>query len=209
MDTSEIARLLEPFAELNADQLRQVATHLDLLLKWNSKVNLTSVRRPDDIITRHYGESFFVARELLRSRAAVSIVDVGSGAGFPGIPFAIFAPEAGMVLIESTSKKAAFLNESIFVLGLRNARVFDGRAESYPNSSADLVTMRAVERFERALPVADRLVKPGGRIALMIGESQVELGKSLLKTMDWQKAVQVPGGNSRVLLAGIKTINVE
>jgi 16S rRNA (guanine527-N7)-methyltransferase len=209
MDISEITQLLKPFVELSADQLRQVATHLDLLLKWNSKVNLTSVRRPEEIVSRHYGESFFVARELLRSEAAASIVDVGSGAGFPGIPFAIFAPGARVVLVESISKKAAFLNESIFALGLHNAQVFDGRAESYPKASADLVAMRAVERFEKALPVADRLVKLGGRIALMIGESQVELGKYLLKTMAWQKAVPVPGGISRVLLTGTKTSNVE
>jgi len=209
MDTSQISQLLKPFIELSADQLRQVATHLDLLLKWNSKINLTAVRSHEEVITRHYGESFFAAKELLQSEAAASIVDIGSGAGFPGIPLAIFAPDACVVLIESTSKKAAFLNESIFALGLRNASVFDGRAENYPKQSADLVTMRAVERFERALPIGDSLVKPGGRLALMIGESQVELGKSLLKTTTWQKAVPVPGGNSRVLLAGTKTINVE
>ena len=208
MDTSQIAQLLQPFVELSADQLWQVATHLDLLLKWNSKVNLTSVRNVEEIVARHYGESFFVARELFRSGAAASIADVGSGAGFPGIPFAIFAPESSVVLIESNNKKVAFLNESIFALDLRNARVFDGRAERYLESSADLVTMRAVERFGEALPVAERLVKPSGRIALMIGESQVELGKSLLKTMDWQEAISVPVGTSRVLLAGTKTSNV-
>ena len=208
MDTPQIAQLLQPFVVLSADQLRQVATHLDLLLKWNSKINLTAVRRPEEIIARHYGESFFVARELLQSETAVSIADVGSGAGFPGIPLAIFAPDARVALIESTSKKAAFLNESIFTLGLRNARVFEGRAESYPDSSVDLVTMRAVERFDKALPIAERLVKAGGRIALMIGEGQVELGKSLLKTIDWQVPIPVPGGALRVLLTGTKSSNV-
>jgi 16S rRNA (guanine527-N7)-methyltransferase len=208
MDTAHIAHLLKPFIELSAGQVRQVATHLDLLLKWNSKINLTSVRDPEEIVTRHYGESFFAARELLRSQAAPSIVDVGSGAGFPGIPFAILAPESRVTLIESTNKKTVFLNESIFALGLRNTRVFAGRAENYPDGSADVVTMRAVELFGKALPVAERLVKTGGRIALMIGESQIELGKSLLKTMDWQKAVSVPGGSSRVLLIGTKIGNV-
>src|SRR5258708_16957549 len=99
MDTPQIAQLLQPFVVLSAEQLRQVATHLDLLLKWNSKINLTAVRRPEEIIARHYGESFFVARELLQSETASSIADVGSGAGFPGIPFAIFAPDTRVALI--------------------------------------------------------------------------------------------------------------
>jgi len=208
VETSEIARLLAPFVELSHDQLRQVSTHLDLLLKWNSKVNLTSVRQPEEIITRHFGESFFAAKQLL-SAQATAVVDVGSGAGFPGIPTAIFAPHARTVLIESNGKRAAFLNEVIFALKLSNASVFAGRAETYSQNAADLVTMRAVEKFDNSLAVALNLVKSGGRIALMIGQTQVDPTRKLAESLAWSQPAPLPGGHSRVLLVGTKPVTVE
>jgi len=209
VETSEIAHLLAPFVELSPDQLRQVSTHLDLLLKWNSKVNLTSVRKPEEIVTRHFGESFFAARQLLSPKAADATVDVGSGAGFPGIPFAIFAPHARMALIESNGKKAAFLNEAIFALKLSNANVFSGRAENYSQNAADLVTMRAVEKFDNSLAVAIDLVRPGGRIGLMIGQAQVATTCDLAASLEWSEPIPLPGGHSRVVLAGTKPVTVE
>ena len=209
METSEIARLLAPFTELEPDQLRQVATHFDLLLKWNSKVNLTSVRQPQEIITRHFGESFFAAKQLLNAQDTRVVVDVGSGAGFPGIPLAIFAPLARTVLVESNGKKAAFLNEVVFALKLPNTSVFGGRAESYNPNAADLVTMRAVEKFDNSLAVAIGLVKPGGRIGLMIGQTQVDHTRKLAESLAWLQPTPLPGGHSRVLLVGTKPVTVE
>lgn len=209
METSEIAGLLAPFVELAPDQLKQVSTHLDLLLKWNSKVNLTSVRQPEDIVTRHFGESFFAAKQLLSAQATDAVVDVGSGAGFPGIPIAIFTPPARMVLIESNGKKAAFLNEVIFALKLPNASVFAGRAENHSQDAADLVLMRAVEKFDNSLVVAINLVKPGGRIGLMIGQAQVASTCQLAGGLKWSDPMPLPGGHSRVLLVGTKPVTVE
>jgi 16S rRNA (guanine527-N7)-methyltransferase len=209
VETSEIAHLLAPFVELESDQLRQVATHLDLLLKWNSKVNLTSVRQPQEIVTRHFGESFFAARQLLSAQDTGLVADVGSGAGFPVIPLAIWAPRARTVLIESNGKKAAFLNEVAFALKLANAKVFEGRAESYSQNAADLVTMRAVEKFDNSLAVAIGLVKPGGRIGLMIGQAQVDHTGKLAEGLDWSQPMPLPGGHSRVLLVGTKPVTVE
>lgn len=208
METSEIAHLLAPFVELSPHQLRQVSTHLDLLLKWNSKINLTSVRKPEEIVTRHFGESFFAVKQLLSAEATDEIVDVGSGAGFPGIPSAIFAPLAKTVLIESNGKKAAFLNEVIFALKLPNASVFSGRAENYSQNAADLVTMRAVEKFDNSFAVAINLVKPGGRIGLMIGQAQVAI-PCQLASLKWSESISLPGGHSRVVLVGTKTVTVE
>ncbi|HWX54619.1 MAG TPA: 16S rRNA (guanine(527)-N(7))-methyltransferase RsmG [Verrucomicrobiae bacterium] len=204
MDFAEIARLLEPFAVLSSAQLQQVSLHLDLLLKWNAKINLTAVRRPEEIVTRHFGESFFAARTLLDSEATKLVVDVGSGAGFPGIPLAVFAPATPTVLIESHGKKGVFLNQVIVGLGLRNASVFRGRAESYKSESADLVTMRAVEKSDSSLGLAISLVKPGGRVGLMIGQAQINDVKKLATGVDWGTPVPIPEGHSRVLLAGTK-----
>ncbi|HET9790726.1 MAG TPA: RsmG family class I SAM-dependent methyltransferase, partial [Candidatus Angelobacter sp.] len=148
------------------------------------------------------------AKNLVARDWAGSIIDVGSGAGFPGFPLAIWAPQAEVTLIESQGKKAAFLNQVIFASGLKHAKVFSGRAE-VSETKADLVTMRAVEKFEAVLPVAVALVKPEGRLALMIGEAQVENAKRLCPELKWNTPMHVPGGHSRVLLVGTKSGNVE
>lgn len=175
--------------------------YIDVLLKWNARVNLTSVRRPEDIVTRHFGESFFAASHLLALGETRSAIDVGSGSGFPGIPFAMTALAARVTLIESNSKKAAFLNEVIRTLQLGNVNVFNGRAEDY-QSRADLVTLRAVEKFSFSMPIASNLVGAGGRLALMIGKSQVARAQELTSQFSWSDPLAIPGGNSRVLLVG-------
>jgi 16S rRNA (guanine527-N7)-methyltransferase len=196
-----IAGLLRPYADLRPELLEIISIYIDLLLKWNSKINLTAVRDPQEIVTRHFGESFFAASHLVNPGWTGTAIDVGSGAGFPGLPLAMYAPGAAVTLIESHGKKAAFLNEVIFALQLRNAKVFRGRAEDF-SDVADVVTLRAVERFEYAVAVAAKLVKPGGRLALMIGSSQVPTARELAELVSWDPPVAVPGGTSRVLLVG-------
>jgi 16S rRNA (guanine527-N7)-methyltransferase len=207
VDTASIARLLRPFAELSVTQLEQTATYLGLLLKWNAKVNLTAVRDPRQILTRHFGESFFAAQQLLVAGWSGSVIDFGSGAGFPGLPVAMFAPSAQVTLIESNAKKATFLNEVISFLELKNARVARQRAENY-SGTATLVTMRAVEKFEAAIPVVLNLVQPGGRLALMIGTGQMGTAMRVAAELSWSQAVPVPQSHSRVLLVGTKQVNV-
>src|SRR5262245_5060358 len=129
VNSATITEILRPFVELGREELEQTSTYLDLLLKWNAKVNLTAVRMPEEIIARQFGESFFAA-ERLAPQADETVIDLGSGAGFPGLPLAILAPAARVTLIESHGKKAAFLNEVIFALGLKKAKVFSQRAEA-------------------------------------------------------------------------------
>lgn len=208
METAEIAALLTPYIELDERQLSSISTYINILLKWNARMNLTAIRDPRQIVQRHFGESFFAAQKLLGSEDAFKIVDVGSGAGFPGLPVAMYAPRSEITLIEAQSKKAAFLNEVIRGLGLKNAHVFSRRAEDY-TGGAELVTMRAVERFEAVLPTVAKLVEPGGRLGLMIGTAQVESATKLTPEIAWQSPIVVPGGHSRVLLVGIKAVKVE
>jgi len=207
VNTVDIDRLLEPFAKLDEQRLILILTYIDLLLKWNARINLTAVRDPEEIVTRHFGESFFVAG-ILQPYPPASLIDLGSGAGFPGIPLAMLMPETKVALIESNQKKSTFLKEVIFALKLTNVSVFSGRGEDYQQKAA-MVTMRAVERFEQALPIALRLVDQEGQIALMIGASQAEQARNLANDMKWQEAVGVPGGHSRVLLIGTKSVKVE
>lgn len=207
MNTVDIDRLLQPFAKLDQQRLILTSTYIDLLLKWNARMNLTAVRDPDEMVKRHFGESFFAAG-ILRPYLPASLIDLGSGAGFPGIPLAMLMPETKVTLIESNQKKSTFLKEIIFALKLANVAVFTGRGERYQQKAA-MVTMRAVERFEQALPIALSLLDQEGRIALMIGASQAEKAQDLSREVGWKDEITVPGGHSRVLLVGTKPGKVE
>ena len=207
METAAIARLLEPFIELDETRLRAISTYIDLLLKWNARINLTAIREPGEIVQRHFGESLFAAKHLLEQKLPQTAVDLGSGAGFPGVPFALLAPEIQVTLIESQQKKATFLKELVHALGLKSARVFSDRAENY-SGTADLVMLRAVERFEQALQMAVGLTTEGGRVALMVGSGQVESAEKLAADVIWNNPVEVPCSLSRELLVGIKQLKV-
>jgi 16S rRNA (guanine527-N7)-methyltransferase len=217
MDPDQIAALLEPFSStrLTSAQLKHISTYIDILLKWNRRVNLTAIRDPDQVVARHFGESLFAAEQLFSGTRAepamgalpsdcslIRLVDVGSGAGFPGLPIKIFAPGIKLTLIESHNKKATFLREVIRTLGLGNAEVFAGRAEDFPPASSEVVTLRAVERFEEILRVAADLVAPGGRFALLIGQAQVARATAELPRFTWQDAVPIPLSTARILLIG-------
>jgi 16S rRNA (guanine527-N7)-methyltransferase len=207
VETAAIAQLLEPFISLDEPRLRAISTYIDLLLKWNARINLTAIREPSEIVQRHFGESLFAAKSLLDQKLPHTAIDLGSGAGFPGVPFALLAPEVQVTLIESQQKKATFLKELVRALGLSNVKVFGDRAEGY-SGTADLVMLRAVEKFEQALRMAVRLTDEGGRIALMIGSGQVESAKKLTAEVIWDNRVQVPWSLSRELLVGIKSLKV-
>ena len=203
METAAIAHLLEPFIKLDETRLRAISTYIDLLLKWNSRINLTAIREPNEIAQRHFGESLFAAKYLLEQKRPQTAIDLGSGAGFPGVPFAMLAPDVQVILIESQQKKATFLRELVRVLELKNVNVFSDRAESYPGT-ADLVMLRAVEKFEKTLPLALRLTKEGGRVSLMIGSGQAESARKLGTEVSWNEPTQIPCSNSRELLVGVK-----
>src|SRR6201993_4917174 len=120
MDSARMAELLQPFVmqeKLSPRMLEPLQLYLDLLLRWNARVNLTAVRDPEQIVTRHFGESLFAAG-LLKQNAPATLADVGSGAGFPGIPMKLVLPHCGLTLIESQGKKAAFLREVLRSLKL-------------------------------------------------------------------------------------------
>jgi 16S rRNA (guanine527-N7)-methyltransferase len=198
MHTARIADLLAPYATLGESQLQQISTYIDVLRKWNVRTNLTAIRDPEDIVTRHFGESFFAAGFLLRDvPQGFTVIDVGSGAGFPGIPFKLFAPHITLTLIESHNKKAIFLREVIRALELSNAHVISARAE-HVTETADLVTMRAVERFESILPDLPRLVRPGGRLGLLVGERQLEPAQRLVPGT-WTTSEPVPATSGRIV----------
>ena len=212
MDADRIAALLEPFVggeTISSSLAAQLQTYLDLLLRWNARINLTAVRDPEQIVTRHFGESIFAARVLRDAGAFASpagmeptLVDVGSGPGFPGIPIKLFAPELQLTLIESQNKKSTFLREVIRTLGIQNAEVYSGRAESW-NRRTTIVTLRAVEKFASALPVAASLVTDSGTLCLLIGERQAKSAAAKLGAK-WRfnPVARLPDSDRRVVLMG-------
>lgn len=131
----------------------QIARFLELLVRWNEVVSLTSVRSPEEMVRRHFAESLCCAAVLPRCE---SMLDLGSGAGFPGIPVQLMRPGMRVTLAESNGKKAAFLREVVRELGLET-EVFTGRAQDLPERSFACVCLRAVDPMTQALEAASML----------------------------------------------------
>jgi 16S rRNA (guanine527-N7)-methyltransferase len=248
MRAARIAELLQPYlsptsnpchsepgqrpgeepAVLSVTQLQSISTYIDILLRWNARINLTAIRNEEEIVTRHFGESLFAALHLFpkvypvppvssvlkdlevdfdlaeaRSpKAEVRVSDLGSGAGFPGIPIKIWAPNIALTLIESNQKKATFLRELARALTLTDVNIQNARAETLPPSTFDVVTLRAVERLPQVLPVAARLLAPQGRLALLISTSQLESTRTTLPNLHCPPPSPIPQSKSRILLVG-------
>jgi 16S rRNA (guanine527-N7)-methyltransferase len=174
MTGHELQDLLAPYLSSppSSSLLDQISTYLQLLVKWNARTNLTAVRDPREIVTRHFGESLALADYLNSATpSAKTLFDLGSGAGFPGLPIALRCPHLRVTLIESQGKKATFLKEVVRALNLPNVEVFAGRAESL-DRQADVVTMRAVDRSGEMLSVAHGLLVPRGTLLLVLSTAQ-------------------------------------
>lgn len=175
-----IAELLEPYLpSASAGLCAQLSVTLDLLLRWNARTNLTAIRDPEEIVRRHFGESLFAGAHLAPLLPAnATLLDFGSGAGFPGLPIHLLLPELAVTLAESQGKKASFLREAVRVLGLKT-EVWSKRVEDMPPQRRfSVVTLRAVDNMEAALAEAGHRVRAGGVLATLAGET---LGKSTAK----------------------------
>lgn len=204
MDPARLQALLNPFATtLSPALLEDISIYIDLLLRWNARMNLTAIRDEENIVTRHFGESLFAAQHIFppnhQRPETNDAVDVGSGAGFPGLPIKLWKPSLHLTLVESNRRKATFLREVIRALALSSVEVFADRAENFPAASCDLVTLRAVERFDQVLPLAARLTRPSGRLAFLIGQAQLDVARTL-PGWHWDQPVPIPRSAKRVLL---------
>jgi len=223
MHTARIATLLEPFLQhpLSESQLNQISIYIDLLLHWNARINLTAIREEEEMVTRHFGESLFMASHLFplsldseteKNRqpgvsapsASPRVIDIGSGAGFPGLPLKLWCPQIQLVLIESNQKKVAFLREVARALAFTNIDVIPGRAELLVRTpdfpKADVVTLRAVEHFELILAKAVKFLADQGRMAVLIGSAQLP---NLPNDLQWRLPIPVPNSETRVLSLGV------
>jgi 16S rRNA (guanine527-N7)-methyltransferase len=188
-------------APLEPSLAARFAVYLSLILRWNQRVNLTAIRDEAGILSRHFVESIACARAL--PAGIGSLLDLGSGAGFPGIPIVLCRPEISVTLAESRGKKAAFLQEAVRVLGI-SAKVCGQRAEDL-GVLFDCVTLRAVDRMHEAVGIAAGLVREGGWIALMTTESDAAALQSAAgPAFTWMDAIPLPGSTERILALGHK-----
>ena len=179
----------------------QLAEYLQLLLHWNARLNLTAVRDPSQIVSRHLIESIQCAQALPEVH---TLLDFGSGAGLPGIPIAIVRPEIRVTLGESQRKKAAFLREAVRTLGL-NAEVYDGRIEKMPEGLLfDVVTLRAVDDMAEACRGATQRLDTGGWLVLFATVRRELSLKAVLSDIDWMRRLPTAGLDDGMLQMGQK-----
>ena len=153
--------------ELSEAQRARMAAHLELIAKWNRVHNLTAVRETELMVVLHVLDSLALAPHL---GAARSLLDVGSGPGFPGIPIAIARPDLRVTLLDSSRKKCVFLEQAKAELGLANVAVVCERVEQWrPAERFDAVVSRAFSDLADFVTQARHLVAPGGRLLAMKG----------------------------------------
>lgn len=175
----------------------QFSTYLGLLLRWNARLNLTAIRSPEQIISRHFAECAFAAQHLPED--IETLLDYGSGAGFPGIAIAICRPQIRVTLTEAQGKKTAFLREVVRTVGAET-EVYDGRIETMPPLLFDAVAMRAVEKMELAIPIAFQRVER--YLVLFTTEKSAPAFKELAPGLRWRESVLLPDAGERILAIG-------
>ena len=161
---------------LDADALAPpLLAYLALLDRWNRTYNLTAIRDPGEMVTRHLLDSLAMHPFVGALGDGDRLADLGTGPGLPGIPLAIAKPQLQVTLVESNGKKARFLREAVRTLGLANARVAESRAEALDvhahNSGCayDAITARALDSLSGIIKVGGHLLKPGGKLLAMKG----------------------------------------
>lgn len=201
LSVQSIQKALAPFSVDVDDWLAsQISRYVETLLFWNHKVNLTAITGHDEILQRHFGESMFGA-QLIDRRDGL-LVDVGSGAGFPGLALKLACPSLRVRLIEPVLKKAVFLSEVVRALDLSGVEVLRGRIAEFRDQLPDYVTARAVGSLPELLAWSHgSLVGQAGRLILWLGREDAELASGRAN-WDWSDPVTIPCSVNRVILRG-------
>ena len=183
-----------PALALTEGQAAALFSHFKLLNRWNARMDLTSVDTPDEMVTRHYCESLFLA-ERMPADEELSVVDFGSGAGFPGLPVAVLRPKWRVTLLEANQRRAVFLKEA--ARELSNVTVVAQRGEEF-HSKHDWVVARAV-KFTDILRTDSG---SGAKYALLVSESSLpELNKA--QGITWTSTVRLPWTQSKYCVFGV------
>ena len=173
---------------LSEIQLKQFYNYINLLIEWNEKINLTAITEPDEVILKHFVDSLTIAKYI---PDGTKIVDVGTGAGFPGIPLKIYRQDIEITLLDSLQKRINFLNEVIRELNLEKIETVHSRVEDFGKDKMyrekfDIATSRAVANLSTLSEYLLPLVKVGGKVISMKGsliEEELEHSKNAIKIL--------------------------
>ncbi len=203
----DAARLLEPFGlNLSPPQQEQLLAYLGLLLHWNRRINLTGVRDPEGCVTRHFGESLYLTRGL---ELGGRLLDIGSGAGFPGLALKILCPNLSVTLLEPSTKKRVFLREVARLCAFEGVELRAERLAEFvkkcPLLPFDLATARAVGSLDRLVQDVVQCLRPGGRICLWVSAAQVKSLGGRCAGICWGEPLRVPLSREREIWIGTLT----
>jgi 16S rRNA (guanine527-N7)-methyltransferase len=152
---------------LTETQIEQLLAFIKLLAKWNKAYNLTAIRKLEDMVSLHLLDSLAILPHIQGQR----VIDIGTGAGLPGIPLAICLPDLQFVLLDSNAKKTRFVQQAILELKLNNARVHHSRVEDYqPERGFDTVTTRAFASLPVIIDLTSHLLAENGVVLAMKGQ---------------------------------------
>lgn len=171
---------------LDADQQARLLAYQALISKWNRVYNLTAVRDPSEMLTHHLLDSLSVVGPLRRHAAGrpLRLLDVGSGAGLPGVVLAIAEPSWHITCVDTVGKKASFIQQAAAELGLRQLRSEHARVEEMPPARADVVTSRAFASLGDFTRLTDKHLAPGGTWMAMKGKAPTDEIAALPPTLD-------------------------
>ena len=175
----------------SVEQIDKFHKYMNLLIEWNKKMNLTAIIEPSEIILKHFIDSITILKEI---KDQEMVVDVGTGAGFPGIPLSIMNPTLKITLVDSLNKRLIFLQEVINELDLKNVELVHARAEEFGRNKKyrekfDVATSRAVANLATLSEYLLPLVKINGKaISMKAGNASQEIE-------DAKKAIKTLGGN--------------
>lgn len=184
--------VMDDFEELSNSQKEQFDKFYNILIEWNQVMNLTAITKYDEVVQKHFIDSLSI-KDVINLKEVCSVIDVGTGAGFPGIPLKIAFPHLKVTLLDSLNKRVKFLNEVIFELGLKNIETVHGRAEDVARDKEyreqyDICVSRAVANLTTLCEYCLPYVKVGGiLISYKSGNVEEEI-------KDSEKAVSILGG---------------
>jgi len=179
--------------DLPAAQQLLLLRYVSLLNKWNKAYNLTAVREPQDMVVRHLLDSLSVLPHV----QPTAIIDVGTGAGIPGMPLAIAMPALQVTLLDGNGKKTRFAKQAVLELGLTNVEVVQSRAEQYRNASPQVIS-RAFASLPDMLHVSGHMLAPGGRmLAMKAALTDMEMAGVQAPWQAQRISLQVPGLDER------------